>query len=158
MRVQFARIIGHRTRRLAEGAFLERLVTSLIWPVSSWARGLSGQAPVQCVVGMALHLVWILCRFHWSLKTARLPPFSITPTGIVPFRRSGLRCLPQGGFFRWKTSVYCAALAVRDFEASGPGDRTRGMPLVYKHFSRPLGRGNLRRFRQRKSLRFPELQ
>src|SRR6202521_1117466 len=158
MRVRFPRIIGPRTRRLAEAAFWERLVTSLIWRVSWWVRGLLGQAPVQCGVAVALRPIRTLRRFHWSLRMARLPPFSTTPTGIVPFRRSVLRYLPQGGFFSWKTSACCAALAVRGFEASGPGGKTRGMPLVYKRFSGPLGRGGLRRFRQRKSLRFPGLQ
>src|SRR6266849_3226494 len=140
MRVRFLRIIGPRTRRLAEDAFLERLVTSLIWRVSWSVRGLLGQAPVQCGVAVALRPIWILPRFCWSLRTARLPPFSTTQMGIVPFRRSELRCLPQGGFFSWKTSAYCAALAGRVFEASGLGGRTRGIPLVYRRFSRPLRR------------------
>src|SRR5882762_4997975 len=127
MRVRFPQIIGHRTRRLAEGAFLERLVTSLIWRVSLWARGLSGQAPVQCGIGVELRPVWIVRRFHWSLRTARSPPFSTTPMGIGRFRRSVLRCLLRGGFFSWKTSASSAALAVLDFEASGPGGRTKDM-------------------------------
>src|SRR6266567_1524152 len=158
MRVRCLQIIGHRTRRLAEGAFLERLATSLIWRVSSWEGGLWGPVEVQCGIATALRPVRILRRFRWSLRTARLPPFSTTRTGIVPFRRSVLRCLPQGGFFSWKTSAYCAALAFPDFEASEPGGKRRGMALVYRRFSVPLSRGDLRQFRQRKSLRFPELR
>src|SRR5580700_11494357 len=103
MRGRFLRIIGHRTHRLGEGAFSERLVTSLIWHASSWARGLLGPAAVQCAIGMLLRPVRILRRFLWSSRTARLPQFSITPMGIVPFRRSVLRCLPRDGFFSWKT-------------------------------------------------------
>src|SRR6266478_7967856 len=158
MRVQFPRIIGHRTRRLGEAAFSERLVTSLIWRGSSWARGLSGLAVVQCGMAMALRRVQILRRFRWGLRTAQLLPFSTTPTGIVPFRRSVLECLPQGGFFSWKTSAYCAALAGQGFEASEAGGRTKGMPLVCQRFSVPWRRADLHRFPSMKYSRFRELR
>src|SRR5438132_6083919 len=99
MRVRSRLITGHRTGILAEGAFLERPVTSLIWRASSWEHGLSGQVLEQCVARAALRPVWILYRFRWNLRTARLPLFSTTPMGIGPFRRSVLKCLPRDGFF-----------------------------------------------------------
>src|SRR5262249_52707388 len=105
MPVPLRRIIGPRTRTWAEVAFLVRLVISLIWRGSWWVRALLDQAPLRCGVPAAPRPVRIRRRFHWRLKTARLPPYSITPTDIVPFLRNVLRCFAPDGFFSWTTSA-----------------------------------------------------